>query len=138
MLNVSQQTQKLRSCSPSTFYIAFSSLGPPNATPLRDHTVYVAGTMRPKGRQSGAGGQTQVSPGGTGIVWQEPSITLQDSAAADTPTRVRQFLKKGVVKFQEVSHLLHTSFAARTCSGTTLLYDPADKTAAYVKAQLAH
>lgn len=66
--------------------------------------AYVAGTMRPKGRQSGAGGQTQISPGGTGVVWQEPSITLQDSETTNTPTRVRQFLKKGVVKFQEVSY----------------------------------
>lgn len=74
------------------------------ATPLRYGMAYVAGTMRPKGRQSGAGGQTQISPGGTGVVWQEPSITLQDSETTNTPTRVRQFLKKGVVKFQEVSY----------------------------------
>ena len=73
----------------------------------------VAGTMRPKGRQSGAGGQTQISPGGTGVVWQEPSITLQDSETTDTPTRVRQFLKKGVVKFQEVSQLQHMSLCSQ-------------------------
>ena len=69
--------------------------------------AHIAGTMRPKGRLSAAGGQAQVSPGGTGIVWQQPSITLQDSETTNTPTRVRQFLKKGVVKFQEVSQPLH-------------------------------
>lgn len=96
--------------------------------------AYLAGTMRPKGRQSGTGGQTSISPGGTGTVWQEPSITLQDSETTDTPTRVRQFLKKGVVKFQEVSQSLHITLCSRNfCSGTALHYDPADKTAATVK-----
>ena len=72
-----------------------------------------AGTMRPKGRLSGAGEQAQVSPGGTGTVWQQPSITLQDSETMNTPTRVRQFLKKGVVKFQEVSPPLHLSLCRK-------------------------
>lgn len=65
--------------------------------------------MRPKGRQSGAGGQAgQISPGGTGTVWEEPPIMFQSpngSGTTNTPTRVRQLLKKGVVKFQEVNPL---------------------------------
>lgn len=72
-----------------------------------------AGTMRPKGRTSGAGEHAQVSPGGTGIVWQQPSVTLPDSETTNTPTRVRQFLKKGVVKFQEVSPPLHLSLCRK-------------------------
>ena len=80
--------------------------------------AYTAGTMRPKGRLTGAGEQAQVSPGGTGLVWQQPATTLQDSETSNTPTRVRQFLKKGVVKFQEVSpphESVQEGFAVAQC-----------------------
>lgn len=83
--------------------------------------AYIAGTMRPKGRLTGAGEQAQVSPGGTGLVWQQPSTTLQDSETSNTPTRVRQFLKKGVVKFQEVS-LPHESLQGGFAVAQFFLY----------------
>ena len=67
----------------------------------------IAGTMRPQGRQSVFAGQAGPnSPGQAGAAWLQPPRVFQGSdvsETASTPTRVRQFLKKGVVKFQEVS-----------------------------------
>lgn len=82
-----------------------------------DGIASVAGTLRPKGRQSGVGGQAgQISPGASGIVWQAPLLTLQGlpgNETTSTPTRVRQFLKKGVVKFQEVRRAVPMSMICK-------------------------
>ncbi|KAL3154680.1 hypothetical protein ABBQ38_011229 [Trebouxia sp. C0009 RCD-2024] len=83
-------------------------------------------TLRPKGRQSGVEGQAgPTSPDATGTGWQEPSMSFQDlpgSETTSTPTRVRQFLKKGVVKFQEaaasVSSVVGQPFISGTSSGS--------------------
>ncbi|KAL3144165.1 hypothetical protein ABBQ32_003949 [Trebouxia sp. C0010 RCD-2024] len=80
-------------------------------------------TLRPKGRQSGAEGQAgQTSPDAAGTGWQEPPLTCQDdpgSETTSTPTRVRQFLKKGVVKFQEAAASVTSVVGQPFVSGTS-------------------
>lgn len=82
--------------------------------------------MRPQGRQSIVAGQAgPSSPGQAGANWLQSPLAFQGSdisETASTPTRVKQFLKKGVVKFQEVS------LKASLClyCGAYSAYAPAD------------
>jgi len=66
-----------------------------------------AGTLRPHGRQTDAAAeQAGASAAAAGTGWQPPPIVFQgadDTETPSTPTRVKQLLKRGVVKFKEVS-----------------------------------
>ncbi|KAL0042783.1 hypothetical protein WJX79_011021 [Trebouxia sp. C0005] len=64
-------------------------------------------TLRPRGRQTDSAGEqagTSAAPAGTG--WQAPPIVFRgadDTETPSTPTRVKQLLKRGVVKFKEAA-----------------------------------
>ena len=72
-----------------------------------------AGTLRPQGRQADTAGEQAAqtaSPAGT--AWQAPPLVFHGADDVDTPstpTKVKQLLKKGVVKFKEVSLLAYTA-----------------------------
>ncbi|DBA93880.1 TPA: hypothetical protein ACH3X3_013925 [Trebouxia sp. C0006] len=64
-------------------------------------------TLRPQGRQTHvAGEQAGASAASNGTGWQAPPIVFQgadDPETPSTPTRVKQLLKRGVVKFKEAA-----------------------------------
>ena len=66
-----------------------------------------AGTLRPRGRQTDtAGEQAGASAAAAGTGWQAPPIVFHgadDTDTPSTPTRVKQLLRRGVVKFKEAS-----------------------------------
>ena len=77
-----------------------------------------AGTLRPHGRQMDAAGeQAGASAASTGTGWQALPIVSQgadDTETPSTPTRVKQMLKRGVVKFKEVSFSSARAVIAQT------------------------
>ncbi len=77
-----------------------------------------AGTLRPHGRQTNAAGeQAGASAAAAGTGWQPPPIVFQgadDTDIPSTPTRVKQLLKRGVVKFKEVSFSSARAVIAQT------------------------
>ncbi len=77
--------------------------------------MYIAGTLRLPGKQSSLGSEGEQAGGLGRTAWQAPPIVFRgadDTEAPSTPTRVRQFLKRGVVKFKEVSLLTALSDVA--------------------------
>lgn len=82
-----------------------------------------AGTLRPQGRQTHvAGEQAGASAASNGTGWQAPPIVFQgadDPETPSTPTRVKQLLKRGVVKFKEVS--ISSGGTSQSCVCTSLM-----------------